>query len=136
MPTPTTTLTVQLPTTPTRAFRALTRVSQLRRWFGDVLDYDRSLLVFGAGRQLTFISDGTVGQGQVTVYRPPSVLEYSWNTETLRFDLDAEGEETSLTFTSTVRGADAAHHDWEDALDRLRQFLTDPLTTTDTGGVE
>ena len=135
-------LTAQLPTTPTRAFRALTRASHLRRWFGDVLDYDRSLLVFGAGRQLTFISDGTVGQGQVTVFRPPSVLEYSWNNETLRFDLDAEGEETSLTFTNTIHGAEAetiaeaARTEWEDALDRLRALFTDPLTTVDTGGAE
>jgi uncharacterized protein YndB with AHSA1/START domain len=133
------TLTVQLPTTPTRAFRALTRPSQLRRWFGDVLDYDRSLLVFGAGRQLTFISDGTIGQGQVTVFRPPSVLEYSWNNETLRFDLDSEGEETSLTFTTTIHGAesatiaDGARPEWEDALERLRTMFTDPA---DAGGVE
>ena len=136
------TLTVQLPTTPTRAFRALTRSSQLRQWFGDVLDYDRSLLVFGAGRQLTFISDGTIGQGQVTVFRPPSVLEYSWNNETLRFDLDAEGEETSLTFTNTIHGAeaaviaDAAGPEWEEALDRLRALFIEPPTTVHSGGVE
>lgn len=135
------TLTVQLPTTPTRAFRALTRATQLRRWFGDMLDYDRSLLVFGAGRQLTFISDGTVGQGQVTVFHPPSVLEYSWNNETLRFDLDAEGEETALTFTNTIHGAgaqtiaEAAYPDWRNALERLRALFTTP-PTTDPGGAE
>ena len=125
------TLQTQLATTPTRAFRALTRAGQLRRWFVDSLDYDRSLLVFGAGRQLTFIT-GTVlaGQGQVTTFRPPSVLEYSWNNETLRFELDAEGEETSLTFTNTIYGAqaeaiaEASVPDWEEALARLRGLFT------------
>lgn len=127
------TLTVQLPTTPTRAFRALTRAAQLRRWFVDTLDYDRSLLEFGVGRQLTFIAaGGLAGQGQVTVYRPPSVLEYSWGEDTLRFELDAEGEETALTFTTVIRGtgadatAAAASPGWEAALGRLQELFTGP----------
>ncbi|MGO1950163.1 MAG: SRPBCC domain-containing protein [Mycobacteriaceae bacterium] len=131
-------LHVQLPTSPVKVFRALTRTEHLRRWFVDTLDYDRSLLTFGAGRQLMFIADtGLVGQGEVTTYRPPTALEYTWDTEVLRFDLVASGTEdaetTELTFTNTIGGpdagatADAARPGWQTALDRLNDLLTEGL---------
>lgn len=136
----TVTLQVELPTTPTKAFRALTRASQLRRWFVDILDYDRSLLVFGAGCQLSFIADGgLVGQGQVTGYRPPTALEYTWDDETLRFELaagdtddDGTVRSTLLTFSDTVDSGDAetdravaeaSSPGWQTALDRLRDLF-------------
>lgn len=135
-------LTVELSTTPVKAFRALSRSGQLRRWFVDNLDYDRSLLEFGAGRQLTFIDrDGPAGQGEVTVFRPARSLEFTWDrgtlSEVLRFDLteidtDADGADeparTRLTFVNTISGpdaeevqetADAVRPGWETALDRL-----------------
>lgn len=134
------TLSVQLATSPTRAFRALTLTAQLRRWFVDVLDYDRSLLVFGAGRQLTFIADtGMAGQGQVTAYLPPSLLEYTWDNETLRFELSAEGEETAVTFTNIIHGTGTDSTDtaavtdaWQTALARLQSLFTDPTNPTNS----
>lgn len=125
-------LSVTLPATPAETFRAITRTRHLRRWFVDILDYDRSLLNFGAGRQLSFIAaEGLIGQGEVTTYRPPEVLEYTWDTETLRFELEGGGDdtETHLRFLNILEGpdagavADVVRPGWETALERLRGIL-------------
>ncbi|HIW92036.1 MAG TPA: SRPBCC domain-containing protein [Candidatus Corynebacterium avicola] len=122
-------LSVTLPATPAETFRAITRTRHLRRWFVDILDYDRSLLTFGAGRQLSFIAaEGLIGQGEVTTYRPPEILEYTWDTEVLRFELEGT-ESTHLRFINTLEGpdaedvAEAVRPGWETALERLRGIL-------------
>jgi len=38
--------------------------------------------------------------GEIRVWDPPSVFEWTWETDRLRFELTPVGEETLLTFTT------------------------------------
>jgi uncharacterized protein YndB with AHSA1/START domain len=58
-----------------KVWRALTTAGELRRWFVEILDYDRSALTFTPGAALTFVADGfPTGHGKVSACEPPSLL--------------------------------------------------------------
>jgi len=110
-----------------KVWRALTEVDQLRRWFVEILDYDRCRLAFASGASLTFVANGLPdGHGEVTVYQPPAVLEYTWAGETLRFELTQDGEGCVLVFTNVVDDpgtAAAVTSGWRTGLERLADAL-------------
>jgi uncharacterized protein YndB with AHSA1/START domain len=117
----------RLPHPREKVWRALTEVGQLRKWFVDILDYDRSRLSFAPGASLTFAArDFPDGHGEVTACRPPALLEYTWGAETLRFELTDEGSGCVLVFTNIVDGpetAAAVATGWAIGLDRLADAL-------------
>src|SRR5918992_171988 len=91
-------------------WRALTDVGELRAWFVEILDYERSRLEFTPGATLEFVAKGDLptGRGRVTICEPPRLLEYTWDTETLRFELTPDGAGCLLVFTNVLPDRDTA----------------------------
>jgi uncharacterized protein YndB with AHSA1/START domain len=110
-----------------KVWRALTSAEELRRWFVEILDYDRSVLDFTQGATLTFLADGfPAGEGKVLVADPPSLLEYTWDTETLRWELTEDGDGCRLVFTNVVADAATAaavDEGWDLGMKRLADAL-------------
>ncbi len=122
----------QLGHPPEKVWRAITEVDQLRWWFAGILDYDRIRFELAPGSELAFVPKreyaqvGT-GHGEVTRIEKPRLLEYTWGTETLRWELEPHGESgCRLVFTNIFddRGfASAMGAGWHAALERLEDFL-------------
>lgn len=92
-----------------KVWRALTSADELRAWFVEILDYDRSRLAFAPGARLTFVAPGfPPGEGAVLVCEPPSLLEYTWDAEVLRWALTEKDGGCRLVFTNTVADGDTA----------------------------
>jgi uncharacterized protein YndB with AHSA1/START domain len=114
----------------TKVWRALTEPTHLRAWFVEILDYDRSRLAFAPDADLSFVATGDFppGRGRVLTYDPPRLLEYTWDTEILRFELIPDGDTACvLRFTNIVDGrgtADAVAPGWNTGLDRLATHLS------------
>ena len=116
---------------PAKVWRALTETAQLQGWFVEILDYERSDLHFGEGAELTFVAkpehDLPVGHGEVTRFEPPRLLEYTWDTEILRWELEPDGDTgCRLCFTNVLddRGtAVTVAPGWHAGLDSLAAFL-------------
>lgn len=108
-----------------KVWRALTEAGELREWFVEILDYERSRLTFEPGADLAFVtsSGASAGSGRVVACEPPTLLEYTWDTETLRFELAEDGPAaTVLVFTNIVDDRDTAaavEPGWGTGLDRL-----------------
>jgi uncharacterized protein YndB with AHSA1/START domain len=130
------------PHRPERLWSALTVREHLRAWFVEILDYERSDLDFHAGAGLTFVPraglDLPVGRGTVTACDPPRLLEYTWDDETLRWELTPDGPDgCRLVFVNTVPDADTARAvapGWGQGLDRLAADLAahpDPARARD-----
>jgi hypothetical protein len=64
--------------------------------------------------------------GQMLVFDPPSVMEFTWGTDLLRIELAADGAGTVLTLTDTFDDVGKAARDaagWHECLDRLTDDL-------------
>ncbi|GAA5052298.1 SRPBCC domain-containing protein [Nocardia callitridis] len=114
----------------TKVWRSLTETDQLRHWFVDILDYDRTRFSIEPGAQLVFVAKtgGDPTFGEVRAVDPPRLLEYSWGEEILRWELDDLGAESCrLTFVNEFPDRDSAPGlgaGWHVGLDRLHQHLT------------
>ena len=110
-----------------RVWRALTETAQLRQWFVDVLDYDRSTLVFAPSAALVFVAGGeVVGRGVVTGYEPPRLLEFTWDEEVLRWELAELDTGCRLVFTNIVDSpetAAAVTEGWALSLERIEATM-------------
>lgn len=109
---------------PEKVWRALTEPEHLAAWFPTTIEGDRE-----AGAALTFAHpDGTgpAFTGTMTAYRPPSLMELEWGTDTLRFELRADGDGTLLTLLDLFDEKGKAARDaagWHVCLDLLRGHL-------------
>ena len=113
-----------------KVWMALTETEQLRCWFVEILDYDRSQLLFEEGAELGFVPKDTTaptGVGKVTLSDPPHLLEYTWGTETLRWEIEADGDAACrLIFTNILDRRDSAvavAPGWHAGLDMLSALL-------------
>jgi uncharacterized protein YndB with AHSA1/START domain len=110
-----------------KVWRALTSADELRAWFVEILDYDRSELTFVPGARLSFVASGfPSGQGSVVACVPPSLLEYTWDAETLRWELTEKDDGCQLVFTNTLADGDTAaavDEGWHVGLKRLADAL-------------
>ncbi|AOS64109.1 SRPBCC domain-containing protein [Actinoalloteichus hymeniacidonis] len=116
-----------------KVWRAITEAEHLRGWFAQYLDYDRSQLDFSAdGAELVFhpapgSNEIPVEVGQVISCVPPSLLEYTWGTEVLRWELaEAEDGGCRLTFDNIFDDPSFAPFNafgWHVGLDRLAAVL-------------
>lgn len=110
-----------------KVWRAITETEELRHWFVDILDYDRSRLAFAERATLTFAYQGeppaTNADGDVTQFDPPHLLEYTWGAEVLRWELTADGDAACLLVFTNILGdrptAVAVAPGWHVGLDRL-----------------
>lgn len=117
-------------------WRALTEPEQLQAWFPDQLVGDVTV----PGGALRFeSSEGAFPPfaGRVLAVKPPVLLEILWGTDTLRFDLVAQGQGCTLTLTDTIGELGKAARDgagWHTCLDFLEVALgggTPSFTTTE-----
>jgi uncharacterized protein YndB with AHSA1/START domain len=107
---------------PEKVWRALTEPEHLRAWFPADIEGERA-----AGARLRFVfrnHEGDPSDGEMLVYDPPTVLEFRWGEELLRFELEPghEGAGTVLTFVNTFDELGKAARDaagWHACLDIL-----------------
>ncbi|MBN9739485.1 MULTISPECIES: SRPBCC domain-containing protein [unclassified Pseudonocardia] len=116
-----------------KVWRALTQIEHLRWWFAEVLDYDQSRFDAALGAELGFVptaEHAAIGtsHGRVTQVEAPTLLEYTWGSELLRWELEADGAGCRLVFTNIFddRGfAPAMGAGWHAGLERLHDYLDD-----------
>lgn len=114
-----------LPHPPEKVWRALTEPEHLAAWFPTDIEGERA-----TGAVLRFVfrnGEGPTLDGAMISYDPPSLLEYRWgNDETLRFELQPDGDGTLLTFVNTFDELGKAARDaagWHACLDVLGNEL-------------
>ena len=105
---------------PQKVWRALTEADHLDAWFPTTIEGE-----FTAGAPLVF-SFARLAlpamSGRMLTCEPPKLLEFTWDDETLRFELDAHESGTVLGFTATFAEIGKAARDgagWHVCLDRL-----------------
>ena len=132
---------------PEKVWRALTESEQLRHWFpADIIGERRA----GAALELRFWPE-TVEQardeieaigvdpddatlpGELRIWDPPRVLELTWDTDLLRYELEPDGDGTRLLFTTWLGepgpgGTPSTAAGYHSCLDSLGELL-------DTGSV-
>ena len=99
-------------------WRAITEPEHLEAWFPDTIEVDR----WEAGAPLRF--DGF--DGEVLAVEPQSLLEFRWGTDTIRIELAADGDGTTLTLLDTFDELGKAARDgagWHVCLDQLEHEL-------------
>lgn len=126
---------------PEKVWRALTETDELARWFAAVVDRDisagatvRFTMTDEAKRRMGVpAAEGSLGSGTVRTADPPTLLEYTWGEEMLRWELtpDAEGG-CHLVFTDTFPGPGTDGGDlavtcgsWDAAFEVLEAVLDD-----------
>lgn len=113
-----------LPHPPEKVWRALTESEHLAAWFPTTIDG-----AFTPGARLVFRFTKVAVppmSGQVISCEPPKLLEFTWDDETLRFELDAHGAGTALAFTATFAEIGKAARDaagWHVCLELLAGAL-------------
>jgi uncharacterized protein YndB with AHSA1/START domain len=86
---------------PDKVWRAITETDQLRAWFVQILDYDRFRFEPAPGGAIEFVSTaGETGHGEFIQVDPPRLLEYTWDSEILRWELEPDGDGCRLIFTN------------------------------------
>jgi uncharacterized protein YndB with AHSA1/START domain len=120
---------------PEKVWRALTESEALRHWMpADMLGERRAgadlLFAFWPAHVQRFDipSDQAVLAGRMLTWQPPHLLEYSWDADVLRFELEPDGEGTRLVFTTWLGDTDQYPADgtaagYHAALDQLAELL-------------
>ena len=109
---------------PEKVWRALTEAEHLDAWFPTTIEGD-----LRAGAELRFqhrYRDLPPMEGEMIACEPPSVLEFRWGPDTLRFVLEPDGAGTRLTLTDTLEELGKAARDgagWHVCLDQLAIHL-------------
>jgi uncharacterized protein YndB with AHSA1/START domain len=97
---------------PEKVWRAITESEHLQHWLPCDIVGERAE---GAAIQLPFWADHVerygiptpVLDGEILVWDPPRTFEWMWSTDRLRFELEPDGDGTTLTFTTWLSGAGA-----------------------------
>ena len=125
----------ELPHAREKVWRALTEPSHLAAWFPTSIDGERAT---GARLRFSFPEgEGDDFDGEMIAFEPPSLLEFRWGTDTLRFELEESGVNTILVLTDTFDEVGKAARDaagWHACLDVLEHELagtTAPWTPTE-----
>jgi len=109
---------------PEKVWRALTEPDHLVAWFPQDIEGERRL-----GARLRFVyrsGQGPDFEGEIIVHDPPSVLEFRWGGDTLRFELEPDGDGCVLTLRDTFDELGKAARDaagWHECLDLLAHDL-------------
>ena len=113
--------TRRLPHPPAKVWRALTEAEHVSRWFPADIVGDRR-----AGAPLRFEfreEEGPTLPGEMRVFEPTELLEFTWSDEVLRFELTPDGDDgTVLRFVNTFGDVGKAARDaagWHACLDAL-----------------
>jgi uncharacterized protein YndB with AHSA1/START domain len=119
---------------PEKVWRALTEPEHLRAWFPQRIEGG-----WEPGATLEFVSEGQGSfEGQVVAVDPPRTLEFTWGTDSLRFELEADGDGTVFTLIDTFDDLGKAARDaagWHECLDDLETELAGRASATTRGEV-
>ena len=88
-----------LPHPAEKVWRAITEPEHLEAWFPQRIVGDRV-----AGARLRFETDQSgidAFDGEMLRFEPPTLLEFTWGDDVLRFELEPVGEHTVLTLLDT-----------------------------------
>jgi uncharacterized protein YndB with AHSA1/START domain len=101
-----------------KVWRAITEPEHLRAWFPDGIKGE-----WQVGATLTFGSP-QAGEftGEVVAVEPPRLLEYTWGTDRLRFEIEPTGDGCMLTLFDTIDELGKAARDgagWQVCLEDL-----------------
>src|SRR6266542_3484425 len=114
----------QLAHPPEKVWRALTEPEHLAAWFPSDIEGERKA---GAKLRFVFRDEGPTLDGEMLVFDPPSLLEFRWGDDTLRFEVQPDGTTGSvLTFVNTFGELGRAARDaagWHACLDVLEYEL-------------
>lgn len=109
---------------PEKVWRVLTEPDHLVAWFPSTIEGERR-----AGAPLTFafpFEDAPALDGEMLVYDPPSLLEFRWDTDIVRFELEPADGGCRLTFTTAIDQVGKGARDlagWHACLDTLAHHL-------------
>ena len=115
-----------------KVWRALTEDEHLEAWFPTTIEGERT-----EGARLTFRHrdiDLPPMEGEIKAFDPPTLLELTWGSDTLRFELEPDGDGTALTFRATMEELGKAARDgagWHTCLANLAYEL-DGVTPPDS----
>lgn len=117
---------------PEQVWRALTESEHLRSWMPCDMIGERTagaalVLPFWQEVKAKYSIEGADPTGEIMVWDPPSVFEWRWDTELLRFELESVEGGTVLTLTVTLT-TDEGHlidaaGGYHTCLDHLGQLL-------------
>ena len=88
-----------------KVWHAITESQHLAHWLptdivGERRTGARIELPFWPGHVAKYHLDPASMHGEIRVWDPPAVFEWTWDTDRLRFELTPVGEGTLLTFTT------------------------------------
>jgi uncharacterized protein YndB with AHSA1/START domain len=112
--------TRQLPHPPQKVWRALTEAEHLEAWFPTTIEGE-----LAPGARLRFAHrDDVVSpfEGEMLAFEPPSLMEFLWGEDLLRFELRPDGDGSVLTLAHTFDELGKAARDgagWHACLDML-----------------
>ena len=116
--------TRRLPHPPEKVWRAITEAEHVSAWFpADIVGERRP------GAELRFVfrdDEGPELPGELRVFEPVELLEFTWSDETMRFELRPDGDGTVLRFVNTFGDVGKAARDaagWHACLDVLDAHL-------------
>jgi uncharacterized protein YndB with AHSA1/START domain len=121
--------TRQLPHPQEKVWRAITEPNQLKAWFPDQIVVSK----WAVGTPLKFESEYGDHDGEVLAFEPPSVLEFRWGPDVLRFELAPHAQGTVLTLIDRIDEKGKAARDaagWHECLDRLEHSLSGSKAAT------
>jgi uncharacterized protein YndB with AHSA1/START domain len=109
---------------PEKVWRALVEPEHVSAWFPADIVGERAA---GAVLQFPFReNEGPTEEGRLLTFDPPALLEFTWAAETLRFELEPDGDGCVLTFLNTFDELGKAARDaagWHSCLDILAAHL-------------
>jgi len=112
---------------PGKVWQALTDPAQLREWAP--FDADRSLASVGAVK-LSTVGTAVISESRVTRADAPTLLEYRWGDQEMRWQLEPLGEGTRLTLWHNIdrRYISMGAAGWQICLDVLDRWIAgEPL---------
>jgi uncharacterized protein YndB with AHSA1/START domain len=107
---------------PEKVWSAITEPEHLEAWFPDRIVVGE----WTVGAPLRFEHDGGAFDGEVLAVDPPSLLEFSWGTDTIRLEIAPEAGGSTLTLLDTFDEYGKAARDaagWHTCLDALEAHL-------------
>lgn len=101
----------QYPHSIERVWRAITESDQFRQWMpcdmiGERREGAEITLPFGRAEVEKYQLTDPVLSGRIEVWQPPSVFQWTWDTDVLRFELTATESGTRLVFTTWPESQD------------------------------
>jgi uncharacterized protein YndB with AHSA1/START domain len=107
---------------PEKVWRALTEHDHLQAWFPHTIVGEWTV-----GAPLRFQSKHGDFDGEVLAFQPPTLLEFRWGPDTIRFELaPAGGDRCTLTLLDTLQELGKAARDgagWDACLEALADEL-------------